>query len=217
MTRLVAGHGALDDKWPNISYMRRYLQPRMFCDRIGNDNAAIIYSSGSTGRPKGILIAHRNLADGADIVAEYLGTEESDRIGCVLSFNFDYGLRPDLADPAPGRDPVSPRPGPAQRPVRVSRAGVDHRAAGHAGDHQQDVRQAAQARRRRLRFLRAALRVLDRRQAVRGHADGSEDHLPPRQDLFHVRVDRSVPLHLPGPRQAGFAPPRSARASRTAR
>jgi amino acid adenylation domain-containing protein len=92
MTRLVAGHGALDDKWPNISYMRRYLQPRMFYDRIGNDNAAIIYSSGSTGRPKGILIAHRNLADGADIVAEYLGTEESDRIGCVLSFNFDYGL-----------------------------------------------------------------------------------------------------------------------------
>ena len=42
--------------------------------------------------PKGILIAHRNLADGADIVAEYLGTSEDDRIGCVLSFNFDYGM-----------------------------------------------------------------------------------------------------------------------------
>jgi acyl-CoA synthetase (AMP-forming)/AMP-acid ligase II len=64
----------------------------MFFDRIGNDNAAIIYSSGSTGRPKGILISHRNLADGTDIVAEYLGTTQDDRIGCVLSFNFDYGL-----------------------------------------------------------------------------------------------------------------------------
>jgi len=72
--------------------LRRYLQPRMFFDRIGADNAAIIYSSGSTGRPKGILISHRNLADGADIVAEYLGTREEDRIACVLSFNFDYGL-----------------------------------------------------------------------------------------------------------------------------
>jgi acyl-CoA synthetase (AMP-forming)/AMP-acid ligase II len=72
--------------------MRRFLQSRAAFDRIGNDNAAIIYSSGSTGRPKGILISHRNLADGADIVAEYLGTAEDDRIGCVLSFNFDYGL-----------------------------------------------------------------------------------------------------------------------------
>lgn len=92
LTRLVIGHGSIDAEWPNLPYMRRFLQPRMFFDRIGNDNAAIIYSSGSTGRPKGILIAHRNLADGADIVAEYLETREDDRIGCVLSFNFDYGL-----------------------------------------------------------------------------------------------------------------------------
>jgi len=91
-TKLLIGHGEVDKNWPNIPYMRRYLKPRMFFDRIGNDNAAIIYSSGSTGRPKGILITHRNLADGADIVAEYLGTTEDDRIGCVLSFNFDYGL-----------------------------------------------------------------------------------------------------------------------------
>src|SRR5205823_4582816 len=92
MTKLIMGHGAVDNDWPNLPYMRRFIQPRMFFDRIGNDNAAIIYSSGSTGRPKGILIAHRNLTDGADIVAEYLGTTEDDRIGCVLSFNFDYGL-----------------------------------------------------------------------------------------------------------------------------
>lgn len=91
-TRLVTGHGDIDRDLPNIPYMRRFMQPRMRYDRIGNDNAAIIYSSGSTGRPKGILIAHRNLADGAEIVAEYLGTNQDDRIGCVLSFNFDYGL-----------------------------------------------------------------------------------------------------------------------------
>ena len=92
VTNLMTGHGEVDQNWPNIPYMRRFLKPHMFFDRIGNDNAAIIYSSGSTGRPKGILISHRNLADGADIVAEYLGTNENDRIACVLSFNFDYGL-----------------------------------------------------------------------------------------------------------------------------
>jgi amino acid adenylation domain-containing protein len=92
LTKLITGHGELDKSLPNLPYMRRFVKPGLFFDRIGNDNAAIIYSSGSTGRPKGILIAHRNLADGAHIVSEYLGTNEQDRIGCILSFNFDYGL-----------------------------------------------------------------------------------------------------------------------------
>jgi len=91
-TRLIVGHGEIEEDWANLAYMRRHLQPRLFFDRIGADNAAIIYSSGSTGRPKGILISHRNLTDGAEIVAGYLGTGEQDRIACVLSFNFDYGL-----------------------------------------------------------------------------------------------------------------------------
>ncbi|NJN00958.1 MAG: AMP-binding protein [Aquincola sp.] len=90
--RLITGHGEVSRDWPNLPYMRRFMQPARLFDRIGNDNAAIIYSSGSTGRPKGILIAQRNLAEGADIVAEYLGTNESDRIGSMLSFNFDYGM-----------------------------------------------------------------------------------------------------------------------------
>lgn len=92
ITRLMTGHGAVTEDWPNLPYMRRFMQPVNAFDRIGNDSAAIIYSSGSTGRPKGILISHRNLAEGADICAEYLGTDEDDRIGCMLSFNFDYGM-----------------------------------------------------------------------------------------------------------------------------
>lgn len=91
-TKLVSGHGEVDTRWPNLSYMRRHIRGAAFFDRIGNDNAAIIYSSGSTGRPKGILISHRNLADGAEIVASYLNTREDDRICSILSFNFDYGL-----------------------------------------------------------------------------------------------------------------------------
>lgn len=91
-TKLIVGHGDVDQKWPNLTYMRRHIQPSRFFDRIGADNAAIIYSSGSTGRPKGIVIPHRNLADGAEIISQYLGTTENDRICCALSFNFDYGL-----------------------------------------------------------------------------------------------------------------------------
>ncbi len=92
VTRLITGHGELRNEWPNLPYMRKFVRSNDFFDQIGNDNAAIIYSSGSTGRPKGILIAHRNLAEGADIVGEYLGTHEEDRIGCMLSLNFDYGM-----------------------------------------------------------------------------------------------------------------------------
>ncbi len=91
-TKLIVGQGEIEDRWPNIAYMRRHIRSRLFFDRIGNDNAAVIYSSGSTGRPKGILISHRNLADGAEIVASYLATTEHDKICCILSFNFDYGL-----------------------------------------------------------------------------------------------------------------------------
>lgn len=92
LTKIITGHGEIDERWPNLPYMRRHIQARQQFDRIGQDNAAIIYSSGSTGRPKGILISHRNLADGAAIVSDYLGTREDDRICLPLSFNFDYGL-----------------------------------------------------------------------------------------------------------------------------
>ncbi len=92
-TQIIIGAGETVDDLPCLPYMRKHLKGdkvRFTC--IGTDNAAIIYSSGSTGRPKGIVISHRNLADGALIVSQYTGTVHDDRIACVLSLNFDYGL-----------------------------------------------------------------------------------------------------------------------------
>ena len=58
----------------------------------GDDIAGIIYTSGSTGMPKGIVISHRNLIEGAQIVSHYLGITAAERILGLLPFNFDYGL-----------------------------------------------------------------------------------------------------------------------------
>ena len=40
--RLVVGHGEIEADLPNLPYMRRFLKPQWFFDRIGKDNAAII-------------------------------------------------------------------------------------------------------------------------------------------------------------------------------
>ncbi len=91
--RIVLGLGPDEQGIASLVKLRRNCQgSQPFFRGKGDDTAAIIYSSGSTGRPKGIVISHRNLADGARIVASYLKTERADRIAGVLSFNFDYGL-----------------------------------------------------------------------------------------------------------------------------
>lgn len=91
--RIVVGHGPAEEDISSLKELRQNYQnaPVFFRGNL-EDTAAIIYSSGSTGRPKGIVISHRNLADGARIVASYLGTKATDRIAGVLSLNFDHGL-----------------------------------------------------------------------------------------------------------------------------
>jgi len=98
--RIFIGHGDREMEhdielslYPNLPLLRKHIpaqQPTLSI--ISSDTSAIIYSSGSTGRPKGIVLSHRNLLDGAKIVAEYLQTKRTDRIAGVLSLNFDYGL-----------------------------------------------------------------------------------------------------------------------------
>src|SRR6266581_2002636 len=91
--RIVLGRGPDEPGVASLVNFRRDCHgSEPFFRGSADDTAAIIYSSGSTGRAKGIVISHRNLADGARIVASYLGTKATDRIAGVLSLNFDYGL-----------------------------------------------------------------------------------------------------------------------------
>ena len=91
--RILIGRGPAEQGIASLEELRReYRGSVPFFRGKGDDSAAIIYSSGSTGRPKGIVISHRNLADGARIVASYLGTNPADRIAAVLTLNFDHGL-----------------------------------------------------------------------------------------------------------------------------
>ncbi|QKV96370.1 AMP-binding protein [Streptomyces sp. NA02950] len=89
---LLYGQEAEVDPELNLPWLRTQRYDAIAGASIGSDVAAVIYSSGSTGRPKGIMITHRNITDGARITADYLGTSAEDRIGSLLSLNFDYGL-----------------------------------------------------------------------------------------------------------------------------
>jgi len=59
---------------------------------ISEDIAAILYTSGSTGQPKGVVLSHRNIVAGAQIISEYLEINKDDRLLSILTFGFDYGL-----------------------------------------------------------------------------------------------------------------------------
>ena len=91
--QIAIGRGGDEEGIASLGQLRRdcHGSEPFFCGKA-DDTAAIIYSSGSTGKPKGIVISHRNLADGARIVASYLGTTATDRVAGVLSLNFDHGL-----------------------------------------------------------------------------------------------------------------------------
>lgn len=59
--------------------------------------AILLYTSGSTGLSKAVVQDHRNLALGAQIVADYLHLGTDDHVLAVLPFSFDYGLNQLLA------------------------------------------------------------------------------------------------------------------------
>lgn len=59
---------------------------------IETDLAAILYTSGSTGKPKGVMLSHKNILAGAEIVSDYLGIKQTDRLLCALPLSFDAGL-----------------------------------------------------------------------------------------------------------------------------
>ncbi len=91
--QILLGRGPAEEGVASLAELRRQCDGSEASFRAKpGDTAAIIYSSGSTGRPKGIVISHQNLADGARIVASYLGTTVSDRIAGVPALTFDYGL-----------------------------------------------------------------------------------------------------------------------------
>jgi long-chain acyl-CoA synthetase len=59
---------------------------------IDVDLAAVIYTTGSTGEAKGVALTHLNMVSAARSITEYLGTDSSDTILCILPLSFDYGL-----------------------------------------------------------------------------------------------------------------------------
>ena len=139
--RILVGHGPAEEGIASLEELRRKCQgsSRLSFGASPDDTAAIIYSSGSTGRPKGIIISHRNLADGARIVASYLGTKATDRIAGVLSLNFDHGLNQLWQTLYMGsslylHDLIFPRD-----LVSSARHERTHGPAGNAGHHQSHV------------------------------------------------------------------------------
>ncbi len=57
-----------------------------------SDLAAIIYTSGSTGQPRGVMLTHRNFVANTQSIVSYLQLTATDRVMCVLPFNYVYGL-----------------------------------------------------------------------------------------------------------------------------
>jgi amino acid adenylation domain-containing protein len=91
---VVLGEGAVDgdpSRWVAWSEAAALL-PARHTFPIETDLAAICYTSGSTGRPKGVMLSHRNFVAATQIVADYLGNDETDRLLSVLPCCFNYGF-----------------------------------------------------------------------------------------------------------------------------
>ena len=77
--------------WMGFSTQQNPIQVKIITQKE-NDLAAILYTSGSTGKPKGIMLSHKNIVLGAKSVAQYLNSNDKDKILAVLPLSFDYGL-----------------------------------------------------------------------------------------------------------------------------
>ena len=88
----VVTYEAIDKDVPSFEEIYKYYNDRYTPKIKSFENAVITYSFAASGLPKGIVITHRNLIDGARVVAQYLQLREEDIISGVLSFNLDYGL-----------------------------------------------------------------------------------------------------------------------------
>ena len=88
----VITYESVDKESVSFEEIYKYYSPRYEAKIKSFDNAVITYSFAASGLPKGIVITHRNLIDGARVVAQYLKLKESDILSGVLSFNLDYGL-----------------------------------------------------------------------------------------------------------------------------
>ncbi len=88
----VITYEAIDKESVSFDEIYKYYNEDFKCSIKSHNNAVITYSFAASGFPKGVVITHRNLIDGARVVARYLDLKERDVISGLLPFNLDYGL-----------------------------------------------------------------------------------------------------------------------------
>lgn len=87
-------HTAIDETYdPDILIDDGGIHHRRHDERSMHQDLALLMStSGSTGSPRLVRLSHRNLADNATVIAEYLGIRAIDRAATTLPVSYCYGL-----------------------------------------------------------------------------------------------------------------------------